>query len=29
VLLFAVKFIFDLLLTPENLISLAGGSGGH
>jgi uncharacterized protein len=29
VLLFAVKFIFDLLLTPGNLISLAGGGGGH
>ncbi len=29
VLLFAVKFIFDLLLQPGNLISLAGGSGAH
>lgn len=29
VLLFAVKFVFDLLLEPENLISLAGGGGGH
>ena len=29
VLLFAVKFIFDLLLSPDNLISLAGGGGGH
>ena len=29
VLLFAVKFVFDLLLQPENLISLAGGGGGH
>ncbi len=29
VLLFAVKFVFDLLLQPENLISLAGGSGAH
>ena len=29
VLLFAVKFIFDLLLSPDNVISLAGGGGGH
>jgi uncharacterized membrane protein YfcA len=29
VLLFAVKFVLDLLLTPGNLISLAGGGGGH
>ncbi len=29
VLLFAVKFILDLLLQPGNLISLAGGGGGH
>jgi uncharacterized membrane protein YfcA len=29
VLLFAVKFILDLLLQPGNLISLAGGSGAH
>ncbi len=29
VLLFAVKFVFDLLLQPANLISLAGGQGGH
>jgi hypothetical protein len=29
VLLFAVKFVFDLLLQPGNLISLAGGSGAH
>jgi uncharacterized membrane protein YfcA len=29
VLLFAVKFIFDLLLTPDNVVSLAGGGGGH
>lgn len=29
VLLFAVKFVFDLLLQPSNLISLAGGQGGH
>jgi uncharacterized membrane protein YfcA len=29
VLLFAVKFVFDLLLPPANLITLAGGHGGH
>jgi uncharacterized membrane protein YfcA len=29
VLLFAVKFVYDLLLQPANLISLAGGQGGH
>lgn len=29
VLLFAVKFVLDLLLEPANLIALAGGSGGH
>jgi uncharacterized membrane protein YfcA len=29
VLLFAVKFVLDLLLQPANLIALAGGSGGH
>jgi uncharacterized membrane protein YfcA len=29
VLLFAVKFILDLLLEPGNLISLAGGTGAH
>jgi hypothetical protein len=29
VLVFAVKFIFDLLLQPANLITLAGGQGGH
>jgi len=29
VLLFAVKFVLDLLLQPGNLIALAGGSGGH
>jgi uncharacterized protein len=29
VLLFAVKFVFDLLLQPANLISLASGRGGH
>jgi hypothetical protein len=29
VLLFAVKFVFDLLLEPSNLITLAGGQGGH
>jgi uncharacterized membrane protein YfcA len=29
VLLFAVKFVLDILLTPGNLISLAGGGGGH
>jgi uncharacterized membrane protein YfcA len=29
VLLFAVKFVCDLLLEPSNLIALAGGSGGH
>jgi uncharacterized membrane protein YfcA len=29
VLLFAVKFILDLLLEPSNLIALAGGGGGH
>jgi uncharacterized membrane protein YfcA len=29
VLLFAVKFLFDLLLEPSNLITLAGGQGGH
>jgi uncharacterized membrane protein YfcA len=29
VLLFAMKFVFDLLLQPANLISLAGGQGGH
>ena len=29
VLLFAVKFVFDLLLSPDNLIALAGGGGGH
>jgi len=29
VLVFAVKFIFDLLLQPANLVTLAGGQGGH
>lgn len=29
VLLFAVKFVLDLLLQPANVIALAGGSGGH
>ena len=29
VLVFAVKFVFDLLLQPANLITLAGGQGGH
>jgi len=29
VLLFAVKFILDLVLAPSNVISLAGGGGGH
>ena len=29
VLLFAVKFVLDLLLEPSNLIALAGGGGGH
>jgi uncharacterized membrane protein YfcA len=29
VLLFAVKFVLDLLLQPANLISLAGAGGGH
>jgi uncharacterized membrane protein YfcA len=29
VLLFAVKFILDLLLPPSNPIALAGGGGGH
>ena len=29
VLLFAVKFIYDLLVSPDNLITLSGGSGGH
>ncbi len=29
VLLFAIKFIFDLLLEPANLITVAGGSGSH
>ena len=29
VLLFAIKFIFDLLLEPANLIALASGGGGH
>jgi uncharacterized membrane protein YfcA len=29
VLIFAVKFILDLLLPPSNLIALAGGGGGH
>lgn len=28
VLLFAVKFVIDLLMRPENLIGVAGGSGG-
>lgn len=29
VLLFAVKFILDLVLTPSNVIALVGGGGGH
>ena len=29
VLLFAVKFVLDLVLQPGNLIALAGGGGGH
>jgi uncharacterized membrane protein YfcA len=29
VLLFAVKFVLDLLMQPANLISLAGAGGGH
>jgi len=29
VLLFAVKFVLDLLLEPTNVIALAGGGGGH
>jgi len=28
VLVFAVKFVFDLLLQPDNLIAVAGGHGG-
>jgi len=29
VLLFAVKFILDLVLAPSNVIALVGGGGGH
>jgi len=29
VLAFAVKFIVDLLVTPDNLVSLGGAGGGH
>ena len=29
VLLFAVKFVLDLVLAPSNVIALAGGGGGH
>jgi uncharacterized protein len=28
VLIFAVKFVFDLIMTPDNFIAVAGGHGG-